>query len=167
MYIQSHYFDFNNMKKILKIAAIVLFSIFVIVQLIRPERINPSIVDAEILESSIEVPEKVSQILARSCNDCHTNNTRYPWYSNVTPFNWFLVRHIEEGRRELNFSKWNTYDKSRQRRKLGDICEQITDRQMPLPSYLWIHSEARLSAEDVKVLCDWTDVEIKRLAENQ
>ena len=153
------------MKKTLKIVAGVLFIAFVIAQFIRPNRTAPPVVQAETLESATAIPENVSSILARSCNDCHTNNTNYPWYSNVTPFNWLLAHHIEDGRRSLNFSVWNIYEPARKRRKLDQICEQIMDGEMPLPSYLWIHLSAKLSPGELKTLCDWTDAEKIRIAE--
>lgn len=147
------------MRKALKIIAIVLFVAFVAIQFYRPNRTVPPIVEAETLEASTQVPEAVEQILTRSCNDCHTNKTNYPWYSQIAPASLFLASHVEEGRRHLNFSVWNTYETRRKRRKLDEICEQITERYMPLPSYLWIHWDAKLSDEDIKTLCDWTDSE--------
>lgn len=155
----------KSMKKALKIIAVVLFVLFVAIQFYRPDRTAPTIVEAETLESSTEVPEKVEQILVTSCNDCHTNKTIYPWYSQVAPASLFLANHISEGRRHLNFSVWNTYETRKKRRKLDEICEQITEKEMPLPSYLWIHWNAKLSDEDVKTLCDWADAEKARLAE--
>lgn len=155
------------MKKILKIIIIVLFGGFLIIQFIRPDQTNPAIVKAETLEATMPVPEKVSSILQRSCNDCHTNETVYPWYSKITPFNWFLADHVVVGRNELNFSIWNLYDNSRKRRKLDEICEQATTGEMPLPSYLWIHRDAKLLEEDVRALCDWTDAERRNLAQKE
>ncbi len=110
------------MKRSLKIAAVVLFAAFLIAQFFRPNRVNAPTIQAETLEASTQVPEDVNRILARSCADCHTNTTFYPWYSNVTPANFFLAHHVEEGRQELNFSVWNTYEPRRKRRKLDDIC---------------------------------------------
>src|SRR5687768_714181 len=99
------------LRKIIKIALIVVVLAFIIAQFIRPDFSNPPVVQAETLSSGTDVPPEVQQVLARSCNDCHSNETTYPWYSRVTPFNWFLATHIDEGRHELNFSKWNTYTK--------------------------------------------------------
>ncbi len=155
------------MKKAIKIFVIALFAVFIILQFIRPARNNPAVIEAETLESAAAVPEDVEAILTRSCSDCHTNKTVYPWYSNISPFNRFLAGHIDEGRRELNFSVWNTYEKRRKNRKLDAVCEQITDREMPLPSYLWIHRDAELSDEDIKVLCDWTLAEKAKIARTQ
>lgn len=153
------------MKKFLKIAVVVLFAVFIAIQFVRPDLTNPPIIQTETIESAVEIPKDAAAIFERSCSDCHTNKTNYPWYGKVSPFNWFLARHIEEGRRELNFSVWNTYEKRRKKRKLDRICEQITDGEMPLPSYLWIHRAAKLSEKDVKVLCDWTESEKAKIAQ--
>jgi len=152
------------MRKKLKIIVVVLFVVFLAAQFVRPDRTSPPVIEAETLNSSTQIPENVETILARSCSDCHTNTTTYPLYSNVTPFNFFLAQHIEDGRRHLNFSVWKTYETARKRRILGEICEQVKDGLMPLPSYLWIHRDAKLSEEDAKILCDWADAERAKLA---
>jgi hypothetical protein len=153
------------MRKWLKIIAIALFLAFVAIQFYRPDRTLPPTVESETLEASTQIPKAVEQILSRSCNDCHTNKTSYPWYSQIAPASLLLASHIEDGRRDLNFSVWNTYETRRKRRKLDEICEQITNRHMPLPSYLWIHWDAKLSDKDIKVLCDWTVKEKAGLTE--
>lgn len=144
------------MKKILKIVAIVVVLAFLIAQFFRPNRINPPVVEADTLEASTQVPENVEAILVRSCADCHSNTTIYPWYSNISPVSFFLVDHVEHGRSHLNFSVWNNYDKSKKLKKLDEIREQIDLAAMPLPSYLWLHRDAVLSGADAKVLKDWT-----------
>ncbi|MGI8787056.1 MAG: heme-binding domain-containing protein [Pyrinomonadaceae bacterium] len=146
-------------KKILKIIVVVLAVGFIAIQFYRPDRMNPPIVQAETLEANAQVPENVEAILKRSCNDCHSNQTNYPWYSNVAPFSWLLNNHITEGRQHLNFSVWATSDKNRKRRKLDEICDEVTNGTMPYNQYLWIHRDARLSEEDKKILCDWTETE--------
>jgi Haem-binding domain len=147
------------MKKKLKIVLLVLFVIFLAAQFFRPDRTTAPIVQAETLEATVAVPENVAVVLKRSCNDCHTNETRYPWYSEVVPASWLLADHINEGRQKLNFSVWNTYDNTKKRRKMDQICDQITDGEMPQYQYLWIHRDAHLTDEDKKVLCDWTEAE--------
>jgi hypothetical protein len=144
------------MKRILKILAIVIAVAFIAAQFFRPDRTNPQVVEADTLEAAAQVPESVKTILARSCADCHSNNTIYPWYSNISPVSWFLVDHIEEGRRELNLSEWNTYNTRKKAKKLEEICAEVQAGGMPLPSYLWIHWGAALSADEIKTLCDWT-----------
>ena len=151
------------MKKTLKIIVIVLVVGFIAIQFYRPDRTNPPVVEAETLEANANVPENVKKILERSCNDCHSNQTVYPWYSNVAPFSWLLVNHIEDGRRHLNYSTWATYDNKRKRKKLDETCDEVTSGDMPHKQYLWIHSDAKLSQEDIKTLCDWTEEEKAKL----
>src|SRR5687767_7188476 len=104
------------MKKALKITAVLVISGFVILQLFRPDFTNPPVNQAETLQAATQVPENVEVILNRSCNDCHTNETRYPWYSKIQPSAWFLEDHIAAGRSELNLSVWRTYEPRRQRK---------------------------------------------------
>jgi hypothetical protein len=151
------------MKKALKIIAVVLFVAFVVIQFFRPDFTNPPVTQAETLEATTQIPENVQAILKRSCNDCHTNATEYPWYSKIQPSASFLKGHIDDGRRHLNFSIWNTYDGRKKRHKLDEVCEQVEGKMMPLPSYLWIHWSAKLSDEDGKILCDWAKTEKARL----
>ena len=155
---------FNKaMKKILKIIVIVVALTFIAIQFIRPDFANPPVVQGQTLEETVQVPENVQAILKRSCNDCHSNTTVYPWYSHIQPSAWFLKDHIAEGRRELNFSEWKTYEAKKQRRKLAEVCEEVQAKAMPLPSYLWIHWDAQLTEAEIKTLCDWTDAEREKI----
>jgi hypothetical protein len=151
------------MKKIIKWVVIILFVAFAGIQFIRPEFINPPINEADTLDATTQVPDDVRQIFTRSCNDCHTNKTTYPWYSNVAPISWQLADHIKDGRRHLNMSIWNTYDIDKKRKKLDEICSEISEKDMPIYQYLWMHWNAKLSEDDVKTLCDWTKLEKERL----
>ena len=150
-------------KKILKIVVIILVVAFVVIQFFRPEFTNPPENPADTLEASTQVPENVDAILNRSCADCHSNRTVYPWYSKIAPSSWLLSSDIREGRQELNISVWNTYETRKKVRKLGAICDQVTKGDMPLWQYRLIHWNARLKEGEVKTLCDWTDAEINRL----
>lgn len=154
-------------KKILKVVVLVIFIAFVAIQFIRPDFSNPPVVQTETLEASTQVPENVEAILTRSCADCHSNQTKYPWYSYIQPSANFLSGHISEGRRELNFSVFNTYEARKKSRKLEEMCEQVKYREMPLPSYLWIHWDAKLSDDEIKILCEWTESERARLTPAQ
>jgi hypothetical protein len=155
------------MKKALKIIAIILVVGLIAAQFFRPDFTNPPVTEAETLESTTTVPENVEAILKRSCYDCHSNTTVYPWYSKIQPSASFLKDHIDDGRKELNFSVWNTYNTKRKRKKLEEVCEQLESKAMPLPSYLWIHWYAAVSAEDGKILCDWATAERARLEAEQ
>lgn len=151
------------MKKFLKITAVLLVVAVAGIQFVRPNRANPGIDPKLTLESSENVPPEVASILKRSCNDCHSNSTVWPWYSNVAPISWSVAAHVNEGREELNFSVWNTYSVKRKAKKLEEMCEEVEERHMPHPQYLWIHREAVMTEADVKTLCDWTADVRKRI----
>ena len=150
------------MKKALKWSAVALALLFLGAQAYRPARTNPPVDERKTLHANTQVSPEVGAILERSCNDCHSSETVWPWYSNVAPISWFLQSHVEEGRRELSFSEWGTYAKRKRERKLHEICEQVESGQMPLTSYLPLHPSARLSDEDKRVLCEWTKQEEER-----
>ncbi len=149
-------------KKIILAVFVLLILVFVGLQFFRPDRTNPPIDLSQTIEATVEIPEDVKLVLARSCKDCHSNETVYPWYSNVSPVSWFLADHIEHGRSHLNLSVWNTYDATKKAHKFEEICDMVKSGQMPLPSYLWIHRDAALSTADVQLLCDWTAAQKNR-----
>jgi hypothetical protein len=103
-------------------------------------------------------------VLERSCMDCHSNRTDWPWYSNVAPASWFVTDHVNHGRRHLNFSEWDAYDRRRADGLLKEICRTARSGFMPLDSYTLVHRGARLTPADVKTLCEWTGEEQRRLA---
>jgi hypothetical protein len=125
-------------------------------QVVRPAKTNPAIDQSLALEAHMQVDPKVAAILDRSCADCHSNKTRWPWYSHVAPVSWFVIDHVNHGRSHLNFSQWGSYDKSKQRTLLEGTCELVREGGMPLASYLPLHPEAKLSEEDKKAICEWT-----------
>jgi hypothetical protein len=152
-------------RKILKWTAITLAVIFAALQFIRPARTNPPVDEARVIQAHTHVTPEVATILDRSCNDCHSNQTRWPWYTNVAPVSWFVVNHVNVGRREMNFSNWAQYSRDEQDHLLQKICREVKGGQMPMSSYLRLHSEAKLSTEDIKTLCDWANTESQRLAQ--
>lgn len=153
------------MKKILKWTVIVLFVAFAGIQFVRPNYSNPPVNEQERLEATTQVPEDVRAIFVRACNDCHTNETKWPWYSNIAPMSWSIVDHVEEGRRHLNFSAWNTYDLRKKKGKLDAVCDEMTDKLMPHNQYLWLHPEAVVTAEDIRRVCEWTEAEKEILSQ--
>lgn len=86
----------------------------------------------------------------------YTNHTRWPWYTNIAPLSWWIVNHVNEGRRRVSFSEWATYDTTRRLKELDDICQRIDRANMPLTSYLMIHHDAELTADDRQMICEWT-----------
>jgi hypothetical protein len=157
--LQAQFGYADKMKKVLKVLAIIVVTGFVAIQFFGIDKTNPPINPAETLEAAVSVSPDISQILVRSCNDCHTNSTTYPWYANIQPVGWFLKNHIDDGQRKLNFSVFKTYPAKKQVKKLGEICEEVQTKEMPLPSYLWIHRSSVMSESDIKTLCEWTELE--------
>lgn len=150
-------------SKILKRAAIAVALIFICIQFKHPQMTNAAVDESRSMESHLRVTPEVRAILARSCNDCHTQRTRFPWYSRVAPFSWMLADHIREGRGHLDFSDWAAYDDEEQDLHLQNICRITRRGAMPIPSYLYMHRDAKLSQADVKTLCDWANAERDRL----
>ena len=154
----------RKLLRVLKWVIVALAVIFIGIQFIRPARTNPAIDPSQTLEAQVQMSPEVSSILARSCNDCHSNKTVWPWYTNVAPVSWWLTDHVNEGRKELNMSEFGRLPRDRQERKLRQMCDEVTDGMMPLSSYLPMHPSARLSEQDKKTLCDWTEEERDRIA---
>ncbi|HHB95232.1 MAG TPA: cytochrome C [Campylobacterales bacterium] len=107
-------------------------------------------------KEKLVAPKEVMNILNRSCSDCHSNHVKYPWYDRIAPATWYVQSHVKKGRKVLNFDKWNSYDDEKKIKIVEKIPKAIKIR-MPLPSYLWLHQDAKLSAEDKKVLNRWAE----------
>lgn len=156
------------MPKILKWSFIVVAVIFTAAQVVRPARTNPPVEVSRTAQAHLNISSEVESIFRRACYDCHSNETRWPWYSNVAPASWFLTDHVDHGRKHLNFSDWaqperHTADKNAAR-QLDEIYKEVKGRGMPLGTYLILHPDAKLSDQDIKVICDWVESERKRLA---
>ncbi|HYF31407.1 MAG TPA: heme-binding domain-containing protein [Chitinophagaceae bacterium] len=134
-----------------------LLAIFVIIQFIRPTRNVSSTVSPNDITKVYAVPADVQQVLKVSCNDCHSNNTEYPWYTNIQPIGWWMQAHVNGGKYHLDFSSFATYDAKRQHHKMEEVIEQVKGNHMPLNSYLWIHKEARLSEAQRTLLINWAE----------
>ncbi|MDH5476525.1 MAG: heme-binding domain-containing protein [Cyclobacteriaceae bacterium] len=139
-------------KKIIIAIALVL----VVIQFFGIDKENPSFEAKNDFITVTNPPELVKNILKNSCYDCHSNETEYPWYTNVAPVSWWIKHHINEGRDELNFSEWATFELKRKKHKLDEMVEMVEEGEMPLDSYTWAHSEATLSDEQKTALIDWT-----------
>ena len=132
-----------------------LVAIFVLMQLYRPGRENPPVDPAMALAAHVDVPAEVQALLDRSCVDCHSHSTEWPWYSQIAPVSWSVAHHVEEGREHLNFDRWGGYTPYEAQQKLGEMCEETKEGEMPLKVYLPMHSNAKLTEADVEVLCGW------------
>lgn len=115
------------------------------------------------VEASGHVPAPVMSTLHHACFDCHSEETRWPWYSSVPVASWLIERDVTEGRGQLNFSRWTQYNNFDRADLLDKACELATKREMPLWQYRLAHGEARLNETEVTALCAWTQREAKRL----
>jgi heme-binding protein len=132
-----------------------LLGLVVVAQFIRPDHTNPPVNAAHSLLT--KAPADVRGILDRSCRDCHSNETRWPLYSQVAPMSWLVAGHVRDGRERFNYSEWTRYDSDEQDKLLGGVCSLAKRGRMPLGSYLLIHRAARLSSVDVTALCAWSE----------
>jgi hypothetical protein len=133
-----------------------LFILLLITQFFRPNRNEATGKSNKDITTLYAVPDSVQHVFDKACNDCHSNTTRYPWYTNIQPIGWWIAHHINEGKRHLNFSEYATYPLKRQVHKMRQIADEIDDDDMPMDSYLWIHKDAKLSPEEKAVVMNWS-----------
>ena len=145
---------------LLRGAAAALIAAAVGIQFVRPARTNPPTDPARTLFARTPVPPAAADVLGRACRDCHSNETRWPWYSNVAPVSWFVIDHVNHGRSHFNYSDWS-YDRADADRLIKNSCDFARKGTMPLPSYVRMHSETRLTPRDVEALCSWATISSK------
>jgi hypothetical protein len=151
-------------RKIVRWVLISTGVLFVGMQLFRPDMTNPP-VDAEMAaDRFLAIDPEVGALLRTACYDCHSNETRWPWYSHVAPASWLLARDVKEGRGHLNFSTWGKYAEGRRMLALEGIAEEVGKGGMPFPPYLALHPEARLDSAARGKIVDWAHREGDRLA---
>ncbi len=126
-------------------------AVFIAVQLIPVPRTNPPV------ESALAAPPELQAILDRSCMNCHSHTTAWPWYAYVAPASWLVVYDVNEGRKHLNLSRWGSYPPARQRKKAHAMWEEVEDGEMPLPPYLVLHPEAKLTDAEKATLRAWSE----------
>jgi hypothetical protein len=153
------------MRKTLTWIGISLVTLFLAAQLYQPERTNPPVDETLTIFSTLNVPADVKAILDRSCTDCHTNSTSWPWYSYVAPTSWLTARDVKKGRASMNLSVWGTYRKTRQAGKLDNIVEQLAEDKMPLKPYRMMHPGSVLSKQEIDLVTHWAERERERLSE--
>jgi hypothetical protein len=141
------------MGKKAKVALLVLAAVFVIMQLFRPEPTNPPADPAASFEAIARPAPRVKAIVERACQDCHSNQTVWPWYSRVAPASWLVSSDVSEAREHLNFSEWGRLSPEKRLEALEDICKEVTAGDMPLWQYKILHPAARLGAGDADALC--------------
>ncbi|MEO6693345.1 MAG: heme-binding domain-containing protein [Saprospiraceae bacterium] len=145
-------------KKILKWGLLILLIGFIAIQFInRPDKTTSNEISQGDLTKRYNIPDSIQTILKRACYDCHSNQTKWPWYSQIAPVSWLLADDINKGRKKMNFSEWNKIPIAKQELRLNNICDQVREGEMPLPKYLIIHKEAVLTDKDKNDLCAWVN----------
>jgi Haem-binding domain len=137
------------MKGWLRRGIVILIVGLIASQFVPVMRTNPPV------EGKDPLPAELRPIVQRACFDCHSNETRWPWYSYIAPVSFLIVRDVREGRREVNFSVWDQYNQSRKARKLKEIVEQVETRKMPQWYYVLLHAEAKLSDGEREAIIKW------------
>jgi len=127
------------------------------IQMIPVSPSNPPVEPARTIYSIQAVPEPVKEVFSQSCNNCHSDETEWPWYSHIAPMSWLISRDVRRARGVINLSQWGTYSVKQRQEKLEDICEQLANGEMPERRYLLFHHDARVTQSQRKVVCDWTD----------
>ncbi len=142
------------MKPIVKRSAQVALAVLLVAQLFQPDRTMPAIDTANDLLVMTNAPDDIRQLVVGACYDCHSDRPTYPWYAYVTPVNFWLQDHINEGRETVNFSRWDQFAGDEEASEAG---EKIAEGEMPLESYVWIHSEADFTDAQREQLVTWFD----------
>jgi len=158
---KHHYFSdkFPTFPKIFFMLKKILLGIFVVLvlaQFIRPTRNISETPSPNHISKAYPVPADVEAIFNKACNDCHSNNTVYPWYASIQPVAGWLDHHIDEGKGELNFDEFITYKPKKAHHKLEEVNEMVKEGEMPLESYTWIHKDAKLTQEEKLIVANWT-----------
>ena len=111
------------------------------------------------VEEEVRAPEEVMTVLRRSCYDCHSHETVWPWYAHVAPAKWLVRKDVADAREDLNFSAWNRYDAERRAHKWEEVAEEVEEGEMPLELYLPLHGEARLTDRERQLIVDWAEAQ--------
>jgi Haem-binding domain len=151
------------MKKIIRVTLILLLIALIIIQFIRPAKNVSTGIAATDISTKYAIPDSLEATLKVACNDCHSNNSRYPWYWGMQPVAWFLNGHIDEGKRHLNFSIFTSYKIGRQYKMFDEINKEVKGGDMPLTSYTLIHRDAVLSDAQKLAIANWTAASRKQI----
>jgi len=132
-------------------------AVLILIQFIKPSRTNPAVVPSRSLEAHVDVPPEVQAVLKRSCYDCHSSSTVWPWYSQVAPVSWYVAHDVNAGRRHVNFQNWEAQVNEQEGKEhLGLICKLVREGDMPPVEYRFIHRQTPVSPEETSAICAWS-----------
>lgn len=129
----------------------------IVIQFIHPKRNKSEGPQTNYIGNSFAIPGDVKNILAKACNDCHSNNTNYPWYSKLQPVDWWMDKHVRNGKKDLNFDEYTHKSLRYQYRKMEEIIDLVKEGEMPLNSYTWVHKDAKLSNDEKNKIYNWAN----------
>lgn len=132
------------------------------IQLFQPARTNPPIDPQREVHAFVPADTAAAAVIQRSCNDCHSHLTVWPWYSHVAPASWLVVSDVNRGRKAMNFSDWAAYRPEKQQKQLTEICKEVSEGEMPAFSYTLVHRNAKLSQADIAAVCRWAQFASRR-----
>jgi len=147
------------MRRVLHIALLVLAALLLLAQLYPVDRSRPEV------RADLDAPDAVERLLRAACYDCHSNETRWPWYGYIAPASWVVRRDVRRARGEMNFSEWGLMRPKDRARLRGEMWEEIEEGEMPLPLYRLVHPAARLTPEQRETLRAWMLAEAGPAAE--
>jgi len=130
---------------------------FLVIQFIHPKKNKAEGAQPNYIGNVFAIPGDVRSIMAKACNDCHSNNTRYPWYSKIQPVHWWLDKHIRGAKKEINFDEYTNKSLRYQYHKMEEVVDMVKDGKMPLNSYTWAHKDARLSSDEKNKIIGWAN----------
>jgi hypothetical protein len=141
--------------KVIKWIFQLLLIALIIIQFFRPEKNKTEAPQPNDISNAYAIPGDVNQVLITACNDCHSNNTDYPWYSNIQPVAWWLDDHIRVGKKHLNFNEFLSYRLRKQYHKMEECIDMVKEKEMPLESYTIVHRDAKLTDEQRVAFVKW------------
>jgi len=144
------------MKKLIKYTLLGALIALVIIQFIRPDKNEAGYEAVKFFEIETKPSPTVAGILKENCYDCHSDHTRYPWYSEIAPLSYWLADHIKDGKRHFDASAWETYSIKKKDHKLEELIEMVEEGEMPLDSYTWLHGN--LTEDETKLILQWATV---------
>lgn len=132
-----------------------LLVVVLLMQVMQPTKNQSDALSENDISRVYALPAGVHETLVKKCYDCHSNNTQYPWYVHIQPIGWWMASHIQEGKDELDFSEFKTYEAKRANHKLEEVSEEIGAGHMPIERYLWLHPEAKVTPEELNAINAW------------
>lgn len=141
--------------KIIKKLLLAIVLVLIAAQFFGPQKNEGDVKSLDVFIAETKPDEEVHKILKQACFDCHSNTTKYPWYNSITPVNYWIAEHVKDGKKHLNFSDWSKYSVKKKEHKMDELHEEVEEHEMPLNSYTWMHSEAKLTQEQIDKVVSW------------